>query len=306
MMFENRKKQSVRGFTLIELLVVVAIIALLMAILLPSLGRARDQAKSAACASNLKQIATGMYLYATEYDNFVVPYYTLSTKAGGNAIRSSYAGLLADTGCIKAPSQVGVSGYDPSIRSIGRSVFQCPSGLNEPTILQYNVNNPVSKTDPRGLGFTRRGFEVRTSATTTQIKGNYDTWYSGICSGSGIATRRNAFPFRYFVPDITTGGIAKDGGGNPYGLSRYSQIPSPGQTAMLFDGGSQDVTNTMFNFVNVRHNGWQFANVQFADGHVEPVPPSAMPQGDIKSEVSYEDLTEWRKYPRVKWRIDME
>lgn len=51
------------GFTLIELLVVVAIIALLMGILLPSLGKAREQARRSVCLSNLKEIGSSMFIY---------------------------------------------------------------------------------------------------------------------------------------------------------------------------------------------------------------------------------------------------
>ncbi len=55
-----------RGFTLIEVLVVVAIIALLISILLPSLSRAREQARSAACATNLRQLCSAENLYQTQ------------------------------------------------------------------------------------------------------------------------------------------------------------------------------------------------------------------------------------------------
>ena len=54
------------AFTLIELLVVVAIIALLIAILLPSLGKARDKAKAASCLSNLKSMSLAYNLYCTD------------------------------------------------------------------------------------------------------------------------------------------------------------------------------------------------------------------------------------------------
>jgi prepilin-type N-terminal cleavage/methylation domain-containing protein/prepilin-type processing-associated H-X9-DG protein len=60
-----------RGFTLIELLVVVAIIALLIAILLPSLGRARDNAKLASCGARLKQWGTAINMYAQQWDGFI-------------------------------------------------------------------------------------------------------------------------------------------------------------------------------------------------------------------------------------------
>lgn len=57
-----------RGFTLIELLVVIAIIAILAAILFPVFARAREAARKTTCQSNLKQIATGMLMYAQDYD----------------------------------------------------------------------------------------------------------------------------------------------------------------------------------------------------------------------------------------------
>jgi prepilin-type N-terminal cleavage/methylation domain-containing protein/prepilin-type processing-associated H-X9-DG protein len=60
-----------RGFTLIELLVVVAIIALLVAILLPALQRARDQTRTSVCLANLKQLSLAFVMYADEGDDIV-------------------------------------------------------------------------------------------------------------------------------------------------------------------------------------------------------------------------------------------
>ncbi|GJM24626.1 MAG: hypothetical protein DHS20C16_10410 [Phycisphaerae bacterium] len=61
-------RRAKHGFTLVELLVVVSIIALLISILLPSLKKAREQAKATVCLSNLRALGQGIMLYATEYD----------------------------------------------------------------------------------------------------------------------------------------------------------------------------------------------------------------------------------------------
>jgi prepilin-type processing-associated H-X9-DG protein/prepilin-type N-terminal cleavage/methylation domain-containing protein len=66
----TRMCKKVRSaFTLIELLVVVSIIALLIAILLPSLGKAREQARLSVCASHLRSWGQGFHIYASSYDN---------------------------------------------------------------------------------------------------------------------------------------------------------------------------------------------------------------------------------------------
>lgn len=61
------------GFTLIELLVVIALIALLLAVLIPSLVRARDEARRVKCMANLRQLGNAFQLYAHDYNGMAMP-----------------------------------------------------------------------------------------------------------------------------------------------------------------------------------------------------------------------------------------
>ena len=77
---EDPLERRIKFFTLVELLVVIAIIAILAALLLPALGKARSMASSIACAGNLKQIGLLLSMYAQQNNDFV-PFYQPGCEA---------------------------------------------------------------------------------------------------------------------------------------------------------------------------------------------------------------------------------
>jgi prepilin-type N-terminal cleavage/methylation domain-containing protein len=79
---------SPRAFTLIELLVTIALIALLLGLMAPSLARARDTARTAACLSNLRQMAAGWMLYAHDFHDRAMPlaYWSNADKGAGPVV----------------------------------------------------------------------------------------------------------------------------------------------------------------------------------------------------------------------------
>ncbi len=74
MILARTPRKTGRGFTLIELLVVISIVALLLGMLLPALGRARESAKTVRCLSNVRQIGIAWTMYAGDFSDRAAPY----------------------------------------------------------------------------------------------------------------------------------------------------------------------------------------------------------------------------------------
>ena len=143
------------GFTLVELLIVVGLVSLLVAVLLPALSKARDAARTVRCTSNLKQVATGLLMYATDHRG-QLPYNTagglpqthpdylaftdwpyfvgqLSPDEAAKLAGAMPSGTPAENR--KRRAKVGASGYVPwSHDRTGRDVFVCPSAVAQMTL----------------------------------------------------------------------------------------------------------------------------------------------------------------------------
>ena len=166
-----------RGFTLIELLVVVAIIAILAALLLPALGKARTRAQGVTCMNNAKQLALAFFLYAEDSTDYFPPNPDDgTTTAGYNWCAGDVTGgMPGDT------TPLGAHTFNPDIlrdplqtlaapyvaKNIG--VFHCPAdprtglyqgndvsmlGKTVPAARSVSLNQGVGTIDP---GFAANG-----------------------------------------------------------------------------------------------------------------------------------------------------
>jgi prepilin-type N-terminal cleavage/methylation domain-containing protein len=145
-----------RAFTLIELLVVVAIIALLVAILIPALGKAREAARKTICGTHLKSQGTAFAIYAASYND------TLPTMAGGNWLHDQSSDtVIALVGAAQTTNLNNLS--EASIRKW----FFCPTNSDANTVAAWNN---FAGADGKGyrcldyIYFNKRGSPVQLGA----------------------------------------------------------------------------------------------------------------------------------------------
>jgi len=123
------------AFTLMELLVVIAVIAILAALLLPALSKAKENAHKAKCTSNLRQLALANFLYADDHEDHFVAQPMMASPSDGVPIRA-----------------VGGSGdnyYDLTEPFLGNSqTWLCPSAhINAAGHMAYHMNGLVITTN---------------------------------------------------------------------------------------------------------------------------------------------------------------
>ncbi|HEY3245032.1 MAG TPA: prepilin-type N-terminal cleavage/methylation domain-containing protein [Phycisphaerae bacterium] len=259
-----------RGFTLIELLVVVAIIALLISILLPSLAGARDQSKSIVCLSNLRRLGVSTVLYLHDNRGLFYPlrlhttlvngtpqtyvneygaqeprwHWFIPTGAGPVIDPAPFAGLPGGQFNDESLDGLGTqmtNNYflDPSLtdRRYARHIADGAYGFN----YQYLGN---SRTDePLAPGSEYDNFPVRESA----INAPSATVLIGDSRGAGL--RHGFHSYTLDPPRLATEAFAAD-----YGPDEDDPPPAEGPQFMMSP-------------VEMRHRGR--GNIVFVDGHAE-------------------------------------
>jgi prepilin-type N-terminal cleavage/methylation domain-containing protein/prepilin-type processing-associated H-X9-DG protein len=244
----NRKA----GFTLIELLVVIAIIAILAAMLLPALAKAKEKAKAAQCISNQKQIAVGYMLYAGEKDDYLP---LAAVTAGANDCPSEWF--------FEISPYIGNNKNNTNWSTVNgtNTVIVCPSAKVMNSMTDPNIPG-ISTYGGYGHNYMYLGYTVDytgrkklgTVSKPAECTFNGDT--TDPTPGTAI-TSANFYQFGYIYPPNRGGNIT---------LNQAVRHNRGGNYAWADGHVARNTGQAMYNGANGKRNWFYMATAQDQEG----------------------------------------
>ena len=245
--------RRVRGFTLIELLVVTGVIAVLAAMLMPALDRARARARAAACLGNLRQLGLCSQMYVGDTARMMTAY-DVATGAPGMTIMPQFAYKVGEAVNYK---QGWLGGYGTS-----KHAMMCPAldealVLPDPSLIEvgatYGYNYWLANNyDPvtwaiRGMKVSALDHPSKAIAFVDSAKNYYTDWGAG-----GINVYGDLYGCMT-VDWITTWVTTDDGNGHNDGTTHFRHAEMTAN-AVFWDGHASSITalrEDMFNTNNM-------------------------------------------------------